>query len=188
MRNQGHVKSITVGGRPAAKPMQGVGGVRGGLLATWLGLYQQTNTEMSLAAYPDPDYLFIQSRRPEITPIVYSSQAGLNIRDVILEKNVGDGLPAQFVVENADCRLWYTRDMILDVTNVWKAAAKAAWQGAKCVVGGLPKRSMEGAEKVERKRSDGPLVPRKTKFVSVQEESIVKDEAWQFKHGRKALE
>lgn len=64
---------------------------------------------MALVAYPYPDCLFIQSNRPEITPIVYSSTAGLNLWDVILPYHVEVGLPAQSVVENADCRLFYTR-------------------------------------------------------------------------------
>ena len=188
MRNQGGVKSIAIGGRPSTSPMQGVGGVRGGLLATWLDLYQQTNSEMALAQYPDPDYLFIQANRPDITPISHSSQAGVNVRDVILPNHVDDGLPAQFVVENADCRLFYTRDMILDVANVWKAAAGAAFQGGKCVAGSLPKRDTAGFKRQEKPASYGPKIERRTKTVQVREETVTKDAAWRLKHGQKALE
>jgi hypothetical protein len=188
MRNQGKVKSVVVGGRPSTSPMQGVGGVKGGLLATWLDLYQQTNEEMSLVGYPDPDYLFIQSTRPDIYPIVYSSQAGMNIRDVILPDHVEDGLPAQFVVENADCRLFYTKDMILDVANTWIAAANVAFDGGKCVAGALPKRDETESSRQERPVFHGPKETRQTKTVQVEEETVTKDAAWRLKHGRKALE
>jgi hypothetical protein len=187
MRNQGKVKSVVVGGRPSTGPMQGVGGVRGGLLATWLDLYQQTNREMSLVRYPDPDYLFIQSTRPDIYPILYSSQAGMNIRDVILPDHIDDGLPAQFVVENADCRLFYTKDMILDVANTWKAAANVAFHGGKCVAGALPKRDGAGSKRQEGPAFRRPKI-RRTKTVQVNEETVTKDAAWRLKHGRKALE
>jgi len=142
---------------------------------------------MRLVEYPDPDYLLIQENRPDIYPISYSSQAGLNIRDVILPEHVNDGLPAQFVVENADCRLFHTKDMILDVANTWKAAAKAAFQGAKCVVGGLPKRDDAGSKRQEGPAVQAPRIP-KTKRVQVEEETVTKDAAWRLRHGRKAFE
>lgn len=139
---------------------------------------------MALVGYPDPDYLFIQSNRPDITPIVYSSTAGLNIRDVILPDHVEDGLPAQYVVENADCRLFYTRDMILDVTSTWHAAASAAFNGGTCVTGSLPTRDIAKSRRQERRLPK----TRRTNTVTVKEETVVKNGAWRLKHGRKALE
>jgi hypothetical protein len=66
------------------------------------------------------------------------------LRDNILPGNLNDGLPAQFVVEEADCRLYYTLDMINDVTALWKGAAAAAFNGAPCVAGaGITKRDGE---------------------------------------------
>ena len=49
-----------------------------------------------------------------------------------------DGVPAQFVYEAADCRLFYEPSMIINVTAIWKKAADAAWGTAKCVAGSLP--------------------------------------------------
>ncbi|TVY81316.1 Peptidase S41 family protein [Lachnellula suecica] len=186
MRNQGGVKSVAVGGRPSTDPIQGVGGVHGGLLATWENIYQQTQREMGLVNYPDPDYLLIQARRPDVSPMRYSSQAGLNIRDVILPNHVDDSLPAQFVVENADCRLFYTKDMITDVTNTWNAAANAAFNGGKCVTGSLSKRS----SKSRRQRRQVPFGPKveRAKTVQVEKETVVKDASWRMRHGQKALE
>jgi len=190
MRNQGGVKSIVLGGRPSTDPMQGVGGVHGGLLNTWTDIYEESDREMQLVPYPDPDYLFLQANRADISPITFSSQAGVNVRDVILPDHVEDGLPAQFVVKYADCRLFYTRDMIVDVANVWKAAAGAAWQGGKCVAGSLPKRDLKGYKRRLRSRaaSKGPKVERRTKTVQVEEETVTKDAAWRLRNGGKALE
>lgn len=168
--------------------MQAVGGVRGGLLSTWLQLYQQTNQEMALVEYPDPDYLFIQANRPDITPIVHSSTAGLNIRDVILPNHLEDGLPAQYVLENADCRLFYTREMILDVTNIWNAAATAAFNGGKCVTGSLTKRGVKDSTKKTRQVLHGPKSRRGNNKVEFTRETVVKDGAWRMRHGQKALE
>jgi hypothetical protein len=45
--------------------------------------------------------------------------------------------PLQFVYEAADCRLWYTKDMLTDITAVWQKVADVAWGGMKglCVAG-----------------------------------------------------
>jgi len=70
-----------------------------------------------------------------------STATAINFRDQILPGNVNDGLPAQFVYEAADCRLFYTPPMITDATAIWKNAADAAWNGVDCVSGsGLAKR------------------------------------------------
>lgn len=39
--------------------------------------------------------------------------------------------PLEFTYEAADCRLFYTGDMIRDVTNVWKKTVDAHWGDAK---------------------------------------------------------
>lgn len=43
----------------------------------------------------------------------------------------------EYVREEADCRLYWTKAMISDVREVWKAAAHAKWNGGKCVAGGF---------------------------------------------------
>ncbi|KAF4626036.1 hypothetical protein G7Y89_g12127 [Cudoniella acicularis] len=180
MRNQGGVKSIVMGGRPSKRPMQAVGGVRGGLLITWSGLkseYQRVVRGLSN---------FGSSLQPPDSAWSRASKAGLNIRDVILPNHVDDGLPAQFIVENADCRLFYTRDMILDVVNIWKAAAKAAFRGASCVVGGLPQPTAQ-SKMNSRPFQNGPPAQR-PKAVEFTKETVTKDEAWLSRHGRKAFE
>jgi hypothetical protein len=42
-----------------------------------------------------------------------------------LRGHLEDGIPAQFVYEAADCRLYYELSMITNVTAIWKKAADA---------------------------------------------------------------
>nr|GFD20163.1 hypothetical protein [Tanacetum cinerariifolium] len=61
---------------------------------------------------------------------------GVNVRDG-LSQNDTAGIALQFVYEEADCRLYYTPEMTVDIAAVWKAAADAQWgQSGKCVAGG----------------------------------------------------
>lgn len=74
-------------------------------------------------------------------PIARSTAGSVNVRDQILRSNTDDGLPAQFVVEHADCRLYCTASMITDITEIWKAAANAAFNNAECANGGIEYRA-----------------------------------------------
>jgi len=55
-----------------------------------------------------------------------------------LRDHLEDGIPAQFIYEAADCRLYYEPSMITNVTAIWKKVADAAWGTGKCVAGSLP--------------------------------------------------
>jgi hypothetical protein len=138
MRLQGGVKSIAMGGRPNTNPIQAVGGIKG-------AQYYDFGTILYYAQYAmeqtnDTELLNTLSVLSQL-PIDRSTSSGVNLRDTILPGNLNDGLPAQFVVEEADCRLFYTLPMITDVTELWKGAAAAAWGGGNCVAGaGLEKR------------------------------------------------
>jgi hypothetical protein len=195
MKNQGHVKSIAVGGLPNTKPMQAVGGIKGGELSTWADLYTKVYQDVfymwQTQDMDDPDYEYIKSTWLDHREYIgYTATAGVNLRDVIQEDHVKDGLAAQFVREDADCRLFYTKEMIKDVTSVWKKVVNTAWRGDKCVHGGLAGRDTSSeklrnkAEHRGTKRSEGL----KTKKVVYQEETVEKNAAWRIVHGRKAFE
>jgi hypothetical protein len=109
-----------------------------------------------------------------------SSANGINLRDQILRNNLEEGIPAQFVNEPADCRLYWTPEMIGDVSEVWKAAADAAWGGKECVAGGLPKSNEMGERDV--------LALEERSMVSVRMSEDVqqgKDSLWEARHGVK---
>lgn len=150
MRLQGGVKSIAMGGRPNKNPIQGVGGVKGAQSFGFADILGEA--QLALEQTTDPELIATLNVLSDL-PINRSSSASVNLRDNILPANLNDGLPAQFVVEEADCRLFYTLPMINDVTELWKGAATAAWGGGKCVSGaGLGKRE-ESSPMVVKKRS-----------------------------------
>ncbi|KLJ11924.1 hypothetical protein EMPG_12928 [Blastomyces silverae] len=143
------VRTIAVGGRPGEGPMQAVGGVKGAQVLTYQRIYETISMVFELYAYP-------QEKR---------KWAGTDLGEIyrtgkyILARTVGDGqgarvnyrnavdpkdekrVPLQFVYEAAGCRIWQTRDMVLDMTKLWIAAADRAFRGGACIPGSTPKPS-----------------------------------------------
>jgi hypothetical protein len=139
MRLQGGVKSIAMGGRPNRNPIQGVGGIKG---SQNLGFNDiQFGAELAIIQTTYTEKIATLSKLLSPLPLARSTAAGINLRDNILPDHVHDGLPAQYVIEEADCRLFYTLDMVNDVQALWKGAAHAAWNGGRCIAGkGLGKK------------------------------------------------
>lgn len=139
MRLQGGVKSIAMGGRPNKNAIQGVGGIKGAQNLAFQEI--QLGAQLAIAQTTDTEKIATLSKLLSPLPLARSTAAGINLRDNILPGNVHDGLPAQYVIEEADCRLFYTLDMVNDVQALWKGAANAAWNGGRCVAGkGLGKK------------------------------------------------
>lgn len=132
LRIQGGVRSIAMGGRHRNGPIQGVGGIKGAQTLAFSDVYGYASSGVQEA---ENDEQRAALARYNELPILRSSAAALNTRDQILRGNVIDGLPAQYVVEEADCRLYWTAEMATDVTAVWKAAAQAAFNQGKCAAG-----------------------------------------------------
>jgi hypothetical protein len=177
MRTQAGIKSIAMGGRPKAGPIQGVGGIKGAEILAWGDIYG--NAQEALSHAVAAEQTAILSSLSDL-PVNRSSSSGINVRDNILPDHLNDGLPAQFVVEEADCRLYWTLPMITDVTAVWKAAADAAFNGKPCAAGALPKRGLASARRTElEKRNPAPHDRRDL--------AVEKDPLWFTRHGRKAI-
>jgi hypothetical protein len=177
MRIQGGVKTIAMGGRPKVGPIQGVGGIKGAQILGWADIFGNAQEAISLGT-ATPEQTTALNRLTDL-PVRRSSSNGINVRDQILRDNVNDGLPAQFVVEEADCRLYYTLPMITDVTALWKSAATAAFNGGKCVAGSLPKREVE----TRAKRTVNPQPAKK----QMAKRDASKDRLWGLRHGRKVI-
>jgi Peptidase family S41 len=167
MRTQGGVKSVVMGGGPHKGPMQAVGGTRGAVNTLFAEIYSIMN-ETYQAASPAQQAAWNISA-PDLgqvndLPIQRTGKptwGSVNARDIILDDvDLNDGFPApcaekevpsQFLHVPADCRLFYTPQMIGDVQEVWKAVAEATWgdkgvgkqhmggkvSKKKCVAGGL---------------------------------------------------
>ena len=185
MRLQGGVKSIAMGGRPNKNPIQGVGGIKGAQTVGFGDILAYA--QFAITQTNDTELIAKLSVLSEL-PIDRASSTAVNLRDNILPANLNDGLPAQYVVEEADCRLYYTLDMVNDVAALWKGAANAAFNGGKCVSGkGLGKR--ESKEEV-KKRSERDIrrdwVGRREAFKRM--EAAEKTSLWRAKFGKKVIQ
>lgn len=148
LRLQGGVRSVAMGGRPQEGPIQGVGGVKGAQVLDWDSVLAYN--QWALANDAGGTLTAAQTaalQRYNDVAVNRSSSAAINARDQILRDNVDDGLPAQFVAEEVDCRLYWTADMITDITALWKAVADAAFAGAACASGGIEQTSASTAAK-----------------------------------------
>ncbi|KAL6890460.1 hypothetical protein GGI43DRAFT_430616 [Trichoderma evansii] len=138
LRTNGGVKSVAFGGRPKKGPIQGVGGIKGSQIYQLSDIYQLAERGILLGSSPANEEAL---QNISTLPIARSTAGSVNVRDQILRTNTDDGLPAQFVVEHADCRLYWTAPMITNITEVWKAAADAAFNNAECANGGIEYRA-----------------------------------------------
>lgn len=185
MRLQGGVKSIAMGGRPKAGPIQGVGGIKGAQILSWSSILDNVQTALQNATASQAAIL----NRLTSLPIERSTSTGVNVRDNILPDNLGDGLPAQFVVEETDCRLYWTEPMVTDVTAVWKAAADSAFHGKACVAGGIEKRKRGvESEVVKKRRVQSSKLMRQVMHASMKRDLTAEmGAAWVQRHVVKAI-
>ncbi|OAL55405.1 hypothetical protein IQ07DRAFT_166454 [Pyrenochaeta sp. DS3sAY3a] len=134
MTKQAGVKTIAMGGRSNKNKIQAIGGVKG-VNNYQFGYIQQ------LAQYAvrfDPSLNTSVLRTDFYSDLPFNRAAGspgVNTRDGIAKDDTS-GVALQFVYEEADCRLYYTPEMTVDITALWKAAADARWgSNGKCVSG-----------------------------------------------------
>lgn len=157
LRIQGGVKSVAMGGRPQEGPIQGVGGVKGAQVLDWSSVLSYNQYALQFGAnITDDDQKAALARYTDLA-VNRSTAAAINGRDQILRDNVEDGVPAQFIAEEADCRLYWTLPMITDITAVWKAVADSAWNGAACAYGGISSSSSERAAAAPKRRAAGDV-------------------------------
>ncbi|KAM3500958.1 hypothetical protein MY10362_005953 [Beauveria mimosiformis] len=143
VRNFG-IRTIALGGRPLNKPMQAIGGVKGSQV-----LQNGENKNLVTALVQDArrardGWDILQDvqrtipsiRDPPILPFLEDPANGgsVNVRNAYSGDDP-DGFPLHFKYEAANCRLFYTRDMVRDVTESWRQAAKVAFRNGTCVSG-----------------------------------------------------
>ncbi|POS72461.1 hypothetical protein DHEL01_v209148 [Diaporthe helianthi] len=154
LRVQANVRSVTFGGRPGLDDsgnipiIQNYGGVKGSNNVGYdyfsyladVSLSIQGNAANTTSAPVGP-LSAQETSLLELNLDTYAANRSMgtsvNVRDNILRDNLDDGLPAQFVYEPTDCRLFYTPKSIIDPEEQWRQVAEAAWGGGKCVAGSL---------------------------------------------------
>ncbi|KAL0944749.1 uncharacterized protein CTRU02_202636 [Colletotrichum truncatum] len=184
LRAQGKVKTVAMGGRPNVGPIEGVGGIKGAQVLDWSDIY---NTASLLTKYATTDEQKAAFARYSTLPLNRTVAAAVNVRDQVLRQNVEDGIPAQYVKELTDCRLYWTLPMIKDVTEVWKAAANAAFNGGKCAYGGIGKRDVSEEAEVRRTSYLATTVPHKRDLAERRSKSSTKGMLWKDMHELKAI-
>ncbi|KAF2755789.1 hypothetical protein EJ05DRAFT_442160, partial [Pseudovirgaria hyperparasitica] len=141
MRQVAGVKYVSLGGRAFDGPSQAVGGVKGTNNLPWPIIQQEValvynySTPSEAQKYDTTSLIEYNDNLPFLRAGPISPNT--NFRDGI---RVGDetGTPLQFVYEESDCRIFYTPEMTVDVTNIWKAVYDSAWGGqSHCVAGQL---------------------------------------------------
>ena len=191
LRIQAGVKSVAMGGRPSHKGrIQGVGGVKGAQVLDFDDI-QDFARQYAGFAGATPEQVKELGRLGDL-PIRRSTAAAVNVRDQILRDNVDDGVPAQFVVEESDCRLFWTADMHRDVSAVWRAVADAAWKGGRCAAGSVDAGNGGGGNHKEKKRKQAKkrLPPRERRSDvarRLRHGPDVHDPAWEAVHVLKAI-
>ena len=135
LTKQAGVKTIAMGGRSNKNAIQAVGGVKG-VNNYQFGFIQQM-AQYAIRYMPSLNSTILRTDYSSDLPYNrVSGGAGVNTRDG-LPLNDTEGVALQFVYEEADCRLYYTPEMTVDITSLWQAAADAQWgDSGKCVTGG----------------------------------------------------
>lgn len=114
-----------------------------------------------------------------------STGNSLNARDNILRDRLEDGVPAQFIYEPTDCRLFYTPLSIVNPQEQWRQAAEAAWGTGGCVAGGLDSST---GQRLKRRADLTPEQQRRSleggKVISMPEYAVDRTVLWEARNGR----
>lgn len=139
------VRSIVTGGRPRDGPIQAIGGVKGANVLTFANIYAFTEIVMEIADEKEQlrlegtDLGTIYRDGTYVLGRTYGDGMGarLNVRNAIDPKDP-NRVPAQFIYEAADCRIWVTRDMITKMDAMWSKVADTVWGEGACTPGSVP--------------------------------------------------
>ncbi|CZT01500.1 uncharacterized protein RAG0_09092 [Rhynchosporium agropyri] len=136
MAQQAKVKTVVIGGRPTLTSMQGIGGTTGPEGTDIGTILSSAQTIMQFATTKEQR---ASLKKFTQTALDRLPSNGFSSRDVIKPSQLGTGpdkgVGSNFIREEADCRLFYTKAMTYDPREAWKAAADVAWNGKKCAVG-----------------------------------------------------
>jgi hypothetical protein len=135
LHEEAGVQTISLGGRPSRLLTQGVGGVKGAQAYYLADIFNKVKGAIRISD------ISLQQRLNETALARYSylplarGSGGINLRDGIRRNDDGQ-TPSQFLYEPAQCRIFYTKQMVMDQSAVWKTVADTVWgKGDACVAG-----------------------------------------------------
>ncbi|KAI1481324.1 hypothetical protein F4774DRAFT_374981 [Daldinia eschscholtzii] len=131
---QEHVKTVSVGGRPQNGEMQSLGGVEGGQSLGMGDIAQAASVALSLAKnqsqaqldkFQDGELGLLSSAYAIRRAADMSAPGGINFKNNFAPSD--SRTPLQFLYEPANCRFFYTADMLFRPELVWAHVVDAAW-------------------------------------------------------------
>ncbi|KAI1781219.1 hypothetical protein F4818DRAFT_398389 [Hypoxylon cercidicola] len=130
---QANVTTVSVGGRPQNGPMQSVGGVEGSQVLTFSEISNLSATAIGLVSDEAQAKQLLAGElgvlaegyaiRRATDPV--GSPGTINFRNAFAPSD--SKTPLQFLYEPANCRFFYTPQMIKSPELVWKYAVNAKW-------------------------------------------------------------
>ncbi|KAJ4294498.1 hypothetical protein N0V90_008189 [Kalmusia sp. IMI 367209] len=141
LKNNGGIRSVTVGGRPIAGPIQVVSGTKGGeVIPIMYGIedaehMRNMSRTFDLKSYPAGEATLDELIGTEqLQKRAGNAQTRLQVQ---LEMRKGDktSTPLQYTYEAADCRIFYTHESFADPDTAWKQVWDAFVDTSKCVAG-----------------------------------------------------
>ncbi|KAI5920368.1 peptidase S41 family protein [Camillea tinctor] len=136
-----NVKTVAVGGRPQTGPMQSIAGVEGAQVFQFSEVSSLANAVIELA--PQANQTALLAGQLGILADGYALKRGINPESAgaINGKNAfspsDSQTPLQFLYEPANCRFFYTADMLSKPELVWQRTVDATWTDPQsfCVQG-----------------------------------------------------
>ncbi|KAK5747455.1 hypothetical protein LTR17_000096 [Elasticomyces elasticus] len=145
LRTQVGVHVITVGGRRQVGPMQAVGGTKGGIIIEIDDLVAAAEGAAKCAS-PEEAAIFERYDLAAFSGLATRGFVSVGIENFI-RKGDESATPLQFIYEAADCRFFYTPDMLSDQSLVWKHTYDLRWNNGTCVQGSTGHQSsLSGAD------------------------------------------
>lgn len=140
-RNHG-VRTLALGGRPVNQAMQAMGGVKGTGASNRAAIVSVLEGAVEyLVENEDKESLKTLENAADVLPSIDPAplrdfSAGYTFNSVSsYTKEDLDGYPVHFRYEAANCRLFFTQQMLAAMPEQWRRAADVAWNGGQCVPG-----------------------------------------------------
>lgn len=115
---------------------QAVGGVKGTNSLDMYGLFQYGQSAVRLSNHSSA---LIKKWKTTVLadytalPGTAATQARINAKDGLMVDDES-GTPLHFIYEPADCRIFYTPDMVLEQSSVWQKVVNSVWFGKESCV------------------------------------------------------
>lgn len=129
---QNNIKTVAVGGRPQTGPMQSMGGVEGAQVFEFENLNEAAHAALAVATPEQRAQVGNQSELALIAKGYALKRAATpGAAGAVNGKNAFSHIdaqtPLQFLNQPANCKFFYTKDMIYGPEATWKRAADAAF-------------------------------------------------------------